>query len=208
MKRYCLTCGKELDKSTQVKFCCRSCSAKYNNKGISRNPNGYNAVMNSSNIDNYLSTKARHNSVLKEKLKVQKLCKNCGCVLDKKRGQRKFCSVQCRKDYNYKEYINRWKNGLEDGKRGEYQISTHIKRYFMEKYNSSCQRCGWREINEYTGKIPVELHHINGDYLNNTEENLILLCPSCHSLTENYKSCNKNGRKSRKKYYRTSTVVN
>ena len=58
----------------------------------------------------------------------------------------------------------------------------------------------WSKKNEYTGNIPLEIEHIDGNYLNNSENNLILLCPNCHSLTSTYKGANKNGRKSRKKY--------
>ena len=37
--------------------------------------------------------------------------------------------------------------------------------------------------------------------MNNKEENLILLCPNCHSLTQTYKGANRNhGRQGRKKY--------
>jgi hypothetical protein len=98
-------------------------------------------------------------------------------------------------------YIERWKNGLEDGMRGEYLISLHIRRYLIEKFNNKCSRCGWGEVNPYTGNVPLEVHHKDGDYTNNFEDNLDLLCPNCHSLTETYKAANKgNGRKDRKKY--------
>jgi len=32
----------------------------------------------------------------------------------------------------------------------------------------------------------LEVHHINGDKRDNTLENLQLLCPNCHSYTDNY----------------------
>ena len=42
---------------------------------------------------------------------------------------------------------------------------------------------------------------MDGNYLNNLESNLILLCPNCHSLTQTYKGANRNnGRAQRKKY--------
>lgn len=125
-------------------------------------------------------------------------CLNCGKVLSNR--QTKYCSNICQADYQYKQYINRWKSGEETGLSGEYGISQHIRRYLMDKYSCKCQLCGWGEPNPYTHTIPLEIHHIDGNYKNNNEDNLQLLCPNCHSLTETYKSHNKNGRKQRAKY--------
>lgn len=101
-------------------------------------------------------------------------------------------------DIRYLDYINKWKAGLVDGMRGKYQLSYHIKRYIFEKFSNKCSECGWSEVNQYTGKIPLEIEHIDGNYLNNKEENLKLLCPNCHSLTPTYKGANRgNGRKER-----------
>ena len=102
----------------------------------------------------------------------------------------------------YQDYIRRWKEGLENGIKGDYQISGYIRRYLFEKYDGKCARCGWHETNPYTKKIPLEIEHIDGNYMNNNEDNLILLCPNCHSQTATYKGANKgNGRQQRKKYY-------
>lgn len=85
--------------------------------------------------------------------------------------------------------------------RGDYQLSMHIKTYLLDKYQNKCSKCGWSEKNQYTNKVPLEIEHIDGNYLNNLEQNLIVLCPNCHSLTSTYKGANINkGRKSRKKY--------
>lgn len=71
----------------------------------------------------------------------------------------------------------------------------------MEKYHCKCAKCGWGEENPYSHTIPLEVEHIDGNFQNNNEDNLILLCPNCHSLTPTYKGANKgNGRKERKKY--------
>lgn len=59
------------------------------------------------------------------------------------------------------------------------------KEYISRILNSAyCEQCG---ITNWNGKtIIFQLHHIDGNYKNNNLENLILLCPNCHSQTENY----------------------
>lgn len=51
-----------------------------------------------------------------------------------------------------------------------------------------CECCG---LTEWMGKpIPLELHHINGINFDNRIENLQILCPNCHSQTDNYRGKN------------------
>jgi hypothetical protein len=47
-----------------------------------------------------------------------------------------------------------------------------------------CEECG---IGEWRGQpIGLALHHVNGKADDNRLENLQLLCPNCHSLTDNF----------------------
>ena len=125
-------------------------------------------------------------------------CKNCGNMLN---AGKYYCNNFCQKEYEYRKYIDSWKKGLQNGMKGKYQISNHIRRYLLQKYSNRCSRCGWGEVNPYSGLVPLEIEHIEGNYQNNTETNLILLCPNCHSLTSTYKGANLGkGRKARKKY--------
>lgn len=48
----------------------------------------------------------------------------------------------------------------------------------------ACEECGlqtWRGL-----PVSLQLHHVNGVGQDNTLENLRLLCPNCHSQTENW----------------------
>jgi Zn finger protein HypA/HybF involved in hydrogenase expression len=66
-----------------------------------------------------------------------------------------------------------------------------IKRalYNLNLKEHRCENCG---NTEWMGeKIAIELHHINGNSLDNRLENLQFLCPNCHSLTHNWRGRNK-----------------
>lgn len=52
-----------------------------------------------------------------------------------------------------------------------------------------CERCG---NTEWLGlPIPLELHHVNAIRDDQRLENLQLLCPNCHAMTDNYRGKNK-----------------
>ncbi len=107
-------------------------------------------------------------------------------------------------DKRYEKYIISWKKGNVDGSRGIIYkgISSNIRKYLLEKYNNKCLKCGWSKINPITGNVPLEVDHIDGDSTNNSEKNLRLLCPNCHSLTNNFRNLNKGkGRKGRKRTF-------
>ena len=124
-------------------------------------------------------------------------CLNCNKEITK--GTR-FCNTTCSSEYKRKQYIERWKKGEESGLRGKDNIATAVRKYIFEKHNNSCELCGWNKINPYTGLVPLQIHHIDGDCTNNKEDNLQLLCPNCHSLTENFGSRNKNCTRIDKRY--------
>lgn len=124
-----------------------------------------------------------------------KYCKTCGKELTKEQSRNIYCSSMCSQLDRRNQKIQEWKDGTFDGLCGKYQISDWIRNYLLEKHNYSCELCGWNKINPTTGKVPLDIHHIDGDYRNNKEENLQVLCPNCHSLTPNYKALNKTERK-------------
>ncbi len=121
----------------------------------------------------------------------------------------KYCSNKCQSIFQHKEYVRRWKTGLENGIRGvnARAVSRHLRRYLIEKYGENCALCKWRKRNPTTGSVPLEVDHLDGNSENNLEQNLRLLCPNCHSLTPNFRNLNRgNGRVwRRKKYDRVKT---
>jgi len=116
----------------------------------------------------------------------------------------KFCSNKCQGEYKYKIYLEDWKKDCANGGRGivTKNISGHLKRYLLEKFNNRCSECGWDKRHPMTGNVPLEVDHIDGDSENNAESNLRLLCPNCHSLTPFFRNLNKGkGRVWRKDKY-------
>lgn len=68
--------------------------------------------------------------------------------------------------------------------------SDHVKKlvYKLGLKENKCEVCG---ISEWLGSpIVCELHHINGDTTDNRIENLQILCPNCHSQTDNFRKRN------------------
>ena len=163
----CLNCNKE---TKNPKFCSKSCSASYNNKGVRRHG------------------KSRSN------------CLWCGKTLS--RISSIYCDIDCYHQYFYHIRLNKWKIGIDTGVRKGNLVASFIRRYLFEKYNNKCQKCGWSIIHPKTNKVPLTIHHIDGDCINNKENNLELLCPNCHSLTDTYGALNCNNSIKRKDTYR------
>lgn len=66
-----------------------------------------------------------------------------------------------------------------------------IKRLLYRKLKEyKCEVCG---ISEWNGNpLKLQLHHINGNHNDNRIENLQILCPNCHTQTDNFCGKNKN----------------
>jgi len=133
-------------------------------------------------------------------------CTNCGNFL-LQRFKIKFCSNKCQSEYQYKMFIESWKNGKQNGVVGvgTRSISKHLRRYLIEKNSGQCFQCKWGKRHPITGRIVLEIDHIDGNSENNAEQNLRLLCPNCHSLTPFFRNLNRgNGRKWRIQKYRSN----
>lgn len=128
---------------------------------------------------------------------MKKYCEYCGKELTTEQRHNRFCSHWCTSAYNKDVKVQEWKEGKHNGLNGFSQLAPFVRNYMLEKAEYKCTKCGWHEINPTTGLIPLEVHHKDGDYRNNKEDNLEVLCPNCHSLTPNFKALNKEGRENR-----------
>lgn len=172
--KLCQHCLKPIDfeKHKRQKFCSHTCAAIFNN--LKR---GYK-------VNGKYSNK-----------KQIRLCMFCDMPT---KSFNKYCSNICCAKYHRKIFIEKWLCG--DLIFDKENISNHIRFYLLEQSNNKCSECGWSRVNPTTGKIPLSVHHIDGNSKNNNKDNLVVLCPNCHSLTENYGSLNKgNGRQKRYK---------
>lgn len=78
-----------------------------------------------------------------------------------------------------------------DTRRNRGHLKQRLLRLGLKE--NRCERCG---LDQWHGQpLSVELHHVNGDRLDNRVENLQLLCPNCHSQTNTYGG--RNGHKNR-----------
>ena len=122
-------------------------------------------------------------------------CLWCGNIFkDKSSSAQKCCSREHHFLYRNNLLINNWLNGKWDGSKEKTgEISLTIRNYILQKNNNACERCGWTGVNPYSNKTVIQIHHKDGDYKNNSVENLEVLCPNCHSMTDTNGSLNKKG---------------
>lgn len=129
-------------------------------------------------------------------------CPRCG-IRKRMHPNQKHCSQTCDAQAKREEKVKLWLAGYDvETMRGKTGTAHWIRDYLLEQSNHKCSKCGWDEINQFTGKSPLELEHKDGDFTNNSPDNLEILCPNCHALTPTYKGANKNKGRPRAKYYR------
>jgi hypothetical protein len=71
-----------------------------------------------------------------------------------------------------------------------YTSTSHLKRRLLDAglKEPRCEGCG---LTAWRGQaVPLHLDHVDGDRRNNLLDNLRILCPNCHALTDTY--CGRN----------------
>lgn len=80
--------------------------------------------------------------------------------------------------------------------KGSVYKSHNLKKRLIQDglKTETCECCGLSQWMEQP--IKLELHHINGDSNDNRLDNLQILCPNCHAMTDNYRGKNVKTKKS------------
>jgi transposase len=69
---------------------------------------------------------------------------------------------------------------------GVHRNRNHLKQRLDQAglLSDVCEGCG---LSEWRGRpLTLQLHHLNGDAMDHRVENLTLLCPNCHTQTDNW----------------------
>lgn len=75
---------------------------------------------------------------------------------------------------------------VENSNLSSFKVKSHLfKRNIKKRICENCLNTNWLK-----NKIPLELHHKDGNPRNNKIKNLQILCPNCHAFTCNYRGKN------------------
>ncbi len=168
----CIGCNKECympkNRLQTFKYCSRFCKDKFGctelikaNCQICNQP--FEHISSRCNKAKYCSRLCYHRSQINKGTK-EFTCFYCGKIfLDSPCKIRKFCSIEC--------------TGKSERSSWHPKYSTVRKKMIKEGMIEKCEKCGYHEIKEILG-----VHHIDHDRKNNAKENLMILCPMCHSI--------------------------
>ena len=185
-------CRKKKRNTNIHELTCMNCGKKYYSKrGVKTLDDPHFCSQSCSAI--YNNKLKGYNSSKTEIIK----CQYCNKEFRPVNNSRKFCCKNC--EINYRN--NQTDKLIETGANVYHKT---LRAYFIRHYGRCMNpNCKWDWDSNNENNPVLELHHIDGNHKNNTLDNCILLCPNCHSLTDNYKF--KNSHKStrdRRKYYK------
>ena len=115
---------------------------------------------------------------------VEKYCQYCGKKLERKRYpykledfgaflRRKYCNLDCMR----KAFITSQKTNQ---KYAPAHLTARGQVYLKEQRMKVCEICGSTKN--------IDVHHKDGNYQNNSSENLMIVCRSCHMMLHRPKS--------------------
>ena len=82
----------------------------------------------------------------------------------------------CQHASKYREFIERWQRGELPGG-AVSQVSRYVGRYLLELGGEQCPRCASRERHPVTGRVPLEIDHLNGQLRRQQTRKFALVVP-------------------------------
>lgn len=171
----CVLCGDDTSYDTHIAFCNSNCRATY--------------------WDTVDVKKSEYHRRKKNR------CKHC----DKLISDRSITCTKCMYVDQHNERIAAWLDGEWSGASewNEYQLAGVIRRYLLKEAGYACTVCGF-DTPHPSGSTILQVDHIDGHANNHSPNNLTVLCPNCHALTDTYGARNVgNGRP----FKRTSVIL-
>ena len=101
---------------------------------------------------------------------------------------RVYCSRICSNAHRVERFAEKFLNGAEAMLSGSIPA---IRRCLIRLRGEQCEDCGWNKRHSVTDRVPLEVHHLDGNSDNNRAGNVKLLCGGCHSLTPTFRNLNK-----------------
>lgn len=119
---------------------------------------------------------------MRQREKLEKQCRNCNAAIP---NRNVYCDNVCQGEYHRKERFRIIETkGVEVITKIENSQRRILKAYLIDRHGNRCMECGWCRINKHTEIVPIQIDHIDGNPHNQKLDNIRLLCPNCHSLTE------------------------
>lgn len=105
------------------------------------------------------------------------------CQYCQKPVRQKYCNPTCQHRWKYENIT------IPKILAGEYSAAANknkrtILKFLTELNGHKCSGCRLEQWQNQ--KIPLDIDHVDGNNKNNLPENLRLLCPNCHRLTETW----------------------
>lgn len=110
---------------------------------------------------------------------VNKICVYCGKQIPNHyQKNRKYCNSICS---SAAKKQRKWK-AIEEGKKCCQMV---LREYLLFKRGNKCEKCN--QSNTWNNEpLSMQVHHKDGNKHNNNLDNLIVLCPNCHTQTDNW----------------------